>query len=293
MSSPSLTRPPHLEEDLMDDYRRMLLDGEAHAAGPPVAMSYLAGLAVEPPAGHRRESDIHLPTGPAQGAPEDPMGPLEVEERPVSRDSDHPSEAGRTILPRPRLNDPNREPNLHPAPASDMSRPVSPFHAEYDPKEWNELADEGNHRDDFIPGSHPSTGLEPLLLNNAATDAFRRRVREGLSGIDEGKPVPTLDSLMAMVDELVKFESRLSKLEKEVARDRATLSHAMSMTAKSETAASEMRMVLQVEALRMRLDSLKTATTPAVPKVGSVGLSPSTPTGQAMPRSAVPRSERL
>jgi uncharacterized coiled-coil protein SlyX len=147
--------------------------------------------------------------------------------------------------------------------------------------------------DEFIPGPHPSVTLKPLNIDPIATEAFRKRVREGISGIDEGKPVPTLDSLMAMVDELVKFESRLGKLEKEVARDRAALAHAMSTTAKSETAASEMRVSLQIEALRQRLDALKTVALPPPSGSRSQGLSPVTAIGPPVGRAFVPRSERL
>jgi hypothetical protein len=297
MSSPSITQPPYLEHDLLPAYTRMTLSDLVSPPGPPVALHYLASIAPlrsldTMPAGSTPQA-----TGPAQGAPDDPVGPLEQDDRPDSPDSLHESEAGRTILPQPSLLDPDRAPNLNPAPASDISRPVTPLRVTgaQETIDWadDDPGSQFDQEDTFIPGPHPSVTLQPLILDPVASQAFRRRVREALSGINEGEPIPTLDSLMAMVDELERFEQRLTKLEREVTRDRAALSHAMTETARSETAGSEMRILLQVEALRKRMDALKGATLAPTSTAPAAGLSPTSPTSLGIPRHTVPRSERL
>jgi hypothetical protein len=275
----------------------MLLPETTSPAGPPIALNYLQSIVPLKALDKLDKGKEPQASGPAQSAPDDPIGPLEQDDRAPSPDSLHESEAGKTILPQAQPSDPDRAPNFNPKPASDISRPVTPlrYPGTGDAIDWaDDEPDQQYDQDDpFIPGPHPSITLQPLILDPVASQAFRRRVREALSGINEGEPVPTLSSLMAMVDELERFEHRLSKLEREIARDRAALSHAMTETAKSETAGSEMRVLLQVEALRKRLDSLQTVAFPAVP-TGAVGapspISPSTVVGN---RRLIPRSERL
>jgi hypothetical protein len=296
MSSPSFTRPPYLEEDLLSAYRDMILPETVAPTGPPVPLAYLASIVSLDSLQGLTLGSPPQASGPAQGAPEDPIGPLEQDDRAASPDSLHESEAGKTILPQAVPTDPSGLPNLHPAPASDISRPVTPFKFP-DTSSKIDWADDDpgsqyGQEESFIPGPHPSVTLQPLLLDPASSQAFRRRVREALSGINESEPVPTLSSLMAMVDELERFEQRLTKLEREVARDRAALSHAMSETAKSETAGSEMRILLQVEALRKRMDSLKGVALPSAPAPASSS-TPISPTVTAPGRHTVPRSERL